>query len=332
MTEIVTLAGLDEQRLEWVARLYGRADPKYGQRDFLEHLFLRNPVGPSLHAFAVDGERPVGHCCIVRTRARLGDDDLPSGKLEALWFEESHRGRQPGGESLVRTLLTRLYEFSDAQGLELVHALVTPRIGRIIEFAPLTPVGERSRVSVVSGRARGLPSTALALAQRAAREVGATPLADATLREPTPSDADLAAVERPPEGRWAILAEDAWSWYCSSPLVRVLELDRSRALVQVPGAHHEPLRLVGWSAERPGLRAALRLLAAAGRLARARGAATLRFQPWRDDAAERVLVRAARLTGFVPRGDLTTVWVHAADRALVRAEAAVSTPFLYLGF
>ena len=329
MTEILTVAGPDDQRLGWVAELYGNADPKYLDRAFLEHLFLQNPVGPSLHAFAVDGDRPVGHCCVIRTNARLGESDLPAGKLEALWVEASHRGRGADGATLVRTLLTRLYAFSDANGIRLVHALATPRIGRVIAFAPLAPVGERSRVGLLAG---SLPAKAFGLLQRMAREAGAAPLGPLSLRPATAEDADLGDVPTPAEGRWAIVAGDAWDWYRGSPLIRVLQLDSCRALVQLPASSHEPFRVVGWRSERPGTRSGLRLLAAAGRLAREHGAPTLRFQPWDGPSGDGSLVRACRLAGLVPRDDLTTVWVHSPDRELVRAEAAVSTPFLYLGF
>jgi hypothetical protein len=331
MTEIVTVAGLDEQRLNWVADLYGNADPKYLDRPFLEHLFLRNPVGPSLHAFAVDGDRPVGHCCVVRTNARLGHAELPAGKLEALWIEGSHRKqRGPDGATLVRTLLTRLYAFSDANGVQLVHALATPRIGRVIAFTPLRPVGERSLVGVATGSS--IAASALGLFQRALREAGAAPLGPVSVRPATDADADLADVPVPADGRWTIVAGDAWHWYRASPLIRVLELESSRALVQLPASPHESLRVVGWRSERPGLRAGLRLLAAAGRLARSKGASTLRFQPWDGPSGDGPLGRACRLAGLVPRDDLTTVWVHSPDSELVRPEAAVSTPFLYLGF
>ncbi len=330
MTEILTVAGLDDERVRWVADLYGNADPKYRDRAFLEHLLLRNPVGPSLHAFALDGERPVGHCCVIRTSARLGDADLPSGKLEALWVEASHRGRGADGETLVRTLLTRLYAFSDANGIGLVHALATPRIGRVIAFTPLRPVGERSRVGVVAGGS--LPASALGLAQRAAREAGAAPVGPVALRPAAVEDADLAEIPTPAAGRWAIVGDGAWDWYRASPLIRVLEVGSSRALVQLPASPHEPLRVVGWRSDRPGVREGLRVLAAAGRLARANGASTIRFQPWDGRSGDGSLARACRVAGLVPRDDLTTVWVHSPDPDLVRPEAAVSTPFLYLGF
>jgi hypothetical protein len=332
VTEILTVAGPGAEQLDWVARLYGQADPKYRDPAFLEHLFLRNPIGPSLHAFAVEGETPIGHICIVRTRARYGPEDLPAGKLEGLWIEASHRGRRADGHPLVRTLLSKLYAFSDDQGVELVHALATPRIGQIIGFTPLSPAGARSLVSVVSPNGAGVAGRALALAQRVAREAAAAPVRTAGLRPAGVGDADLAEVPPAPTGRWAVVADDAWGWYCSSPLVRVLELEGCRALVQLPAAPHEPLRLVGWRAERPRLRTALGLIAAAGRLAREQRAASLRFQPWPSAAVDGSLARACALTGFLSRSDLTTVWVRATREELVRAKAVVSTPFLYLGF
>jgi hypothetical protein len=281
--------------------------------------------------FAVDGERPVGHCCVVRTNARVGRADLPAGKLEALWIEASHRRqRGPDGATLVRTMLSRLYAFSDANGIRLVHALATPRIGRVIAFTPLQPVGEPSLVGVANGSS--LATSTLGLVQRALREAGAAPIGPVSVRPATAADADLADVPDPAEGRWTIVAGNAWDWYRASPLIRVLELESSSALVQLPASPHEALRIVGWRSKRPGVRAGLTLLAAAGRLARANGASTLRFQPWDAPAGDGSLARASRLAGLVPRDDLTTVWVHSPDRGLVRPEAVVSTPFLYLGF
>lgn len=329
MTEIVTVAGPDATQLDWVSSLYGRADPKYRDRAFVEHLFLRNPVGPSLHAFAVERGRAVGHCCVVRTAARFGDDTLAAGKLEALWVEESHRGRVAGNEPVVRRLLSRLYAFSDEQGVELVHALATPRIGGVIAFDPVDGVGERTFVGLLRD---GGAASALALAQRAARRLLVPRAAEAVVREADAADADLVDVPGPADRRWAIVPGEAWDWYRSSPLIRVVDLGDCRALVQVPGTGTEPLRIVSWRAERPTLRTALRLVAAAARLADERGAATLRFQPWDGPAGDGALSRACRVSGFVRRADLTTVWLRTTRPELARTGAPVSTPFLYLGF
>ena len=343
MVELVTVEGpLEPQMLRSIADLYGRADPKYLRDDVLDHLFVRSPAGPGLHAFALEDGRPVGHCAIVPMRARRGRGELRCGKLEALFLEESHRGRRTGEQPVVAGLLDRLYAFADECGIELIHALVTPRIGRVIGFVPLDGVGKRTLVSATSrlpGRRR---TRALAGAQGAVRELGyavanvvARRGGAPTLRAPTANDADLAEDPLVPPRRWMVAAADSWDWYRSSPLLRVLEIpgaDGCRALLQVPGAPGEPIRVVGWRPARAGLIPAFVLLGTAGRLARLSGAATLRFQPWGSPSGNGMLERACRLLGFVARRDLTTLWVRAGDPALSRRDAVVPTPFLYLGF
>ena len=102
MTDIVAVEGpLEPERLEWVGRLYGQADPKYRQRRVLEHLFVAGAAGPALHAFAIDGGEPVGHCAVVPMPARSGAEQLRCGKVEALFVSPSHRGRQGGGSSIA---------------------------------------------------------------------------------------------------------------------------------------------------------------------------------------------------------------------------------------
>ena len=341
MVEVVTLEGpLEPARLRWIADLYGNADPKLRRDDVLEHLFLRSPAGAGLHAFALDGARPIGHFAVVPLQTRLGGDGLRSGKVEALWVEPDHRGRQPGGELVVGAMLERLYAYADECGFELLHGLLTPRIGSILRLRPLGNVGEPSLVAAVSsdalaGRTAG---RALAGAQHALRGlagVAARSARDATVREATGEDADLASAAMPPAGRWTVLADDAWDWYRSSPLVRVLQVpgrSGSRALVQLPGVPGQALRVIGWRPARPGFRPAFALLSAAGRLAHETGAGTVRFQPWPSPAGGGALQRACRLLGFVPRNDLTSLWVRASDPALERIEAVVPTPLLYLAF
>jgi hypothetical protein len=332
VTEILTLTGpLEARKLAWVSDLYGRVDPKYRRTDVLEHLFTATRE-PALHAFAVDGDRPVGHCCVVPTPGRLGSDPLRAGKLEALFIEESHRGRRSGKPPVVATLLERLYAFADEQGLELVHALATPEIGRVIGFTALDGVGEQSHVAAIGPVS--VPASALGSAQRAARALlGARSRFE--LRTPTDADADLVDAPLPPAGRWAVAPADAWDWYLRSPLLRVLTVSgrhASRALVQLPGSPHEPFRLVSWRPERAGLPTAFALLRAAGDASHETGAATLRFQPWSSPAADGALQCACRLTGFLRRGDLTRVWIRTRSRELAASAQPVSTPSFYLAF
>lgn len=112
--EIVTVAGpLEPRRLRSVAELYGRADPKYLRDEVLAHLLTQSPAGAAMHAFALDGGQPVGHCAVVPMLARYGSDSLRVGKLEALYLDEPYRGRRPGEQWVVLSLLDRLYTFAD---------------------------------------------------------------------------------------------------------------------------------------------------------------------------------------------------------------------------
>jgi hypothetical protein len=257
-----------------------------------------------------------------------GSEALRCGKLEALWIEESHRGRPPDGPPLYRTLLDQLYAFADERGFEVIHGHATQRIGRVIRFTPLEPVGKPSWVSVIE--AKGPAARGLAATQRGLRSLARA--GNAQVREATSEDADLVAAPPPPAGRWAPVVGDAWDWYRSSPLVRVLEAADFRALIQLPATPFEPVRIVGWRPRRAGLRAAASLLAAAARIARGAGAPTLRFQPWPSEAGDGALERACRLLGFVRRRDQTTLWVRASDPALAQPVAVVPSPLFYLGF
>jgi hypothetical protein len=178
----------------------------------------------------------------------------------------------------------------------------------------------------------------LAAAQRGVRELAyalSRPGGEASVRPAGAEDADLVSVPAPPEGRWTAVVAGGWDWYRSSPLVRVLEVPGdhgSRALIQIPAAPREPLRIVGWRPRRQGLRAAVLLLGAAGRVARRTGAPNLRFQAWPSQAGNGALERACRLLGFVRRHERTTLWVRARDPELARTEAIVPSPLFYLAF
>jgi acetyltransferase (GNAT) family protein len=327
---------LDERMLAWVADLYGGVDPKYRRHDFLEHLLVRGPGGPSLHGFAVDDGTPVGHAAVVPTPARRGAKRLRAGKLEALVVAESHRGRRDGNASVAEALLHQLYARADENGIELIHAHVAPQVGRVIGFTRLDGVGRPSLVALLGTRAQ-LAERALAglqLGVRKAAHAAARSFGSATtvVRELAPDDADLLETPEVPRDSWAVVADDAFGWYATSPYIRVLEVggdDHSRALIQLPGSPQEPLRVASWQAPKPGTKAAAHFLSEAARLAQESGASALRLQQGRWNPT---LDRTARALGFVRRHDLTTLWVRARDPSLARADAVVATPMLYLGF
>jgi hypothetical protein len=340
--EIGAIEGpLEASKLEWIAQLYGPADPKYRLAAQLEHLFLKSPAGPALHAFALDEGRPVGHCAVVPMPAREGERRLTVGKVEALVFEPAYRGRRDEEPPLAVQLRQALYALADTRGIELLHAYVRPEVGRLLDLAPLR-VGGPSLVAVIRPRALGGPRLRLAgsglfLLQSATATVARALVASdvAALRVPALEDEDLVRTGRPPSGRWTVLAEDTWSWLHRAPSLRVLDLagtSPARALVQLPGGPGGGLRLVAWASERPNPTSALRVLTAALQLARDCGAGTLRYQPWPAGRLTRTLVVACRLLGFVGRDDFSTLYVRAREPALERPEAVLATPLLGLGF
>lgn len=342
VVEVTVVDGpLDERRLGWVADLYGAVDPKYRRPEYLEHLLLRGPAGPALHSFALAGEVPVGHAAVVPMSGRLGARSFRAGKLEALVVAEAYRGRRGGPVPVARTLLERLYERSDARGIELIHAYVLPPVGRAIGFTPLADVAAPSLVALLRPRPSGRHAAERALiwfqrairrAADAAERLFRSGPCDTVVRPVAERDADLLTTPLLSNGSWAVVADDSLDWYAAAASVRVLELGGahgSRGLVQLPDSPHEPLRVAAWRSKTDGLRAAIHFLLAAARLAEATGAASLRLQQPRP---ERNLSRAARGLGFVPRDDLTTLWVRTQDSSLATPGAVVSTPMLYLGF
>ena len=342
--EIAALEGpLESSKLEWVAQLYGQADPKYRLAAQLEHLFVRSPAGPGLHAFALEGNRPVGHCAVVPMPAREGIRRFTVGKVEALVVEPAYRGRRGEEPPLVVQLRHALYALADTRGIELLHAYVRPEVGRLLDLSPIR-VGRPSLVAVIRphlvGTSRLRPAAGgISLLQSAAASVARTIVASdgpqPPLRAPTAEDEDLVRAPPPPGGSWTVLAEDTWSWLRGAQSLRVLELsrtERARALLQFPGGRGGGLRLVSWSSERPTTTSALRVLMAAHQLARTSGAGTLRFQPWRPGPLTDALVVACRLLGFVRRDDFSTLYVRARGPALARPDSVVATPLLGLGF
>lgn len=337
---------LDDERLGWIAALYGRVDAKYRSNTYLRHLLEANPCGWSLHAFALDGARAVGHCCVVPLPARRARRELLSGKVEAYVVEEAYRARTTGPDDtlLAVELLRRLYEFADGNGIEVLHAFATPELGilhRMLGFRRLD-VGERSLVRLTEPRAAGAIGGALYATQsalgeaiyagaRSAARVWRTP----ALRPLSDDDAVLAEAEPGDETAWTISGTDAWPWYAGSNLLGVLEIPGragSRALVRTADGSAEGFRILGWRPTRPGLLPALLLLGAASRLARRQRASALRFQPWHGRSGDGSLARAARVLGFVPRADFSTLYVRSADPELARAANVRLTPFFYTTF
>ena len=150
------------------------------------------------------------------------------------------------------------------------------------------------------------------------------------LERPTAVDAELAAADAH-DGSWTISGTDAWDWFVGSGTLEALEIPGPwgcRALVRFAESGSSPAQIVSWRPRRPGLLPAVLLLGASARLARLRGAPTLRFQPWAGAAGDGALARACSRIGFVQRPEAALV-VYSRDQ---RLDALRLTPFFYVTF
>jgi len=333
---------LDEERLGWITGLYGVVDAKYASLEFVRHQFVANPFGWAAHIFVLDDGRPVGHCSAVPFRARRGDEQVVAGKIEAVVVDADHRGRRPDGRSLATEMLSALYPFGLDCGMDVLFGLAPPHVARVHvragchEIAPNAPAYTMvSDASALAGRRRAA-GRVLAAAQattagtaRTVVRIAARPGAP-RLEPPMPADAELAR-SQPADDSWTISGADAWDWFAGSGTLQALEIpgpSGCRALVRFAKPGTAPAQIVAWRARRPGLAPALLLLGEAARLARERGAPTLRFQPWAGSGGDGALGRACVLLGFLKRPEAALV-VYSRDPSL---DGLRLTPFFYVTF
>jgi hypothetical protein len=338
--EIETLGGpVDESGLDAIGELYGRVDAKYRRASYLRHLFVENPYGWALHAFARDGDAVVGHCAVVPVRARIDGRPADSGKVEAYYVDERYRrdGERGRGRNVALDVLTAVTEAAAERGIDPLHAFLTPRVGAIFERAGYHAETTNARPFVLATSA---PAGGRAFSRALAAGQGVpVSIAGATLRlltatgragseAPAERDAELvdpARVDR----SWTIAGSDSWEWFVGSGFLRALEVtgpQGCRALVSIEAG--EPVHLLAWRPTRADLASAVALLAALARLARERRAPTLRIQPWQASEQDQILVRACRLLAFAPRAPFT-IYVRSKRDDL---EAVDPSPFFYVTF
>jgi hypothetical protein len=343
--EILPIRGpLEGERLAWISNLYGAIDAKYASSDFVHHQFVANPFGWTAHVFVLDDGRPVGHCCAVPFRARRGDEVLVAGKIEAVVVDGEHRGRRPDGRHLAAEMLATLYPFGLETGIDVLFGLAPPHVARVHVRAGCHEVATHAPAYTIitdaaaftrsnPSRRRRITAGTLAAAQGALTTVAGrlhrgTRALD--LEAPTASDADLADAQIDGD-HWTISGSDAWEWFAGSRTIEALEIPGKsgcRALVRFPTTGTAPAQIVAWQPRRTGLAPALTLLGAAAKMARERGAPTLRFQPWAGRGGDGSLGRACSVLGFLRRPEAALV-VYSHDPAM---DSLRLTPFFYITF
>lgn len=333
LIEIQTAIGpIDDQGLKWIGDLYGRSDPKYGRYPFLHHLFVDNPYGWAVHAFARAADEVVGHCAVIPVRARLGGELTMSGKVEAFVVDERYRrGRSAVGDrSIADELLTAVSEAAERRGVDPLHAYVSPHVGVIFERNGYTRrvVGPRA-YAIIGPTARAAGPTQRVLTRLAAsgqRTLAAMTMGEpALVRDPRDEDSQLVEVTGLIDS-WTVDGADSWEWFTQNGFIAALELPGAHgglALVCME-ADDRPIYLLGWRPGRPGLRSGVRLLAALARLAHERSLPSVRVQAWQGAQG---LGSACRAMALVPR-ERFTLYVRSSSAV----PAPSPSPFFYATF
>ncbi len=346
---------LDDDRLRWVADLYGQADPRWADLAYVRHLLVDNPSGAAVHAFAMDDGRAVGHCCVLPMATRVGDQLATTGKIEALYLEPSARGdvvdHRGKPAPLSMAMLRELYDFAEARGMGLLHSYSAPELARLHRVARCHTVTVDAEVRAVAlrpaavarhatGRDRAIRLAGgwgqrvwLSLAGMAARAAVRRPGRSA-VRAATEFPGGALAVAGPPPGRWAISGADAPGWYTSSSALRTVALPGVRpplALVRWPLQPGDPALLVAADLAGGGLPEAIALVGATAALARRAGAASLSWGRW-DGPDTALIDRACRLLGFVVAERELTLSIRVSSAMFEESTQPLPTPFLHAIF
>ncbi|MCA9793792.1 MAG: GNAT family N-acetyltransferase [Candidatus Eremiobacteraeota bacterium] len=125
MPDLVLLKGpLSPEHLQAVAALYGVTDGKYGSVEHCQLLFNRSPFGPTLHAFARDQDKFVGHYCLIPYDLVVDGRQVKAAKGEALHVDSAYRRTECDGLPTSSALLEGAQRLAVQEGIEVSYAIV----------------------------------------------------------------------------------------------------------------------------------------------------------------------------------------------------------------
>ena len=125
---------LDEPELQAVARLYGAVDAKYSSTGHCAQLFQRSPFGPTLHAFAADGDAYVGHYCLIPYDLEVDGQTVSAAKGEALCIDPAYRKTTIDGRPTSDAIMLGALELAAKENIEIAFAVAgAPHVVRLFE-------------------------------------------------------------------------------------------------------------------------------------------------------------------------------------------------------
>lgn len=326
-----------EREIAWIVDLYGTADLKYADAQFVLHQFAGNPLGWSLHAFAVADGRAVGHCALLPVPARLGAERIVSGKFEAYAVAPAYQSRTlSDGRMIGLALIDELYAHAPGAGFDILHDLVQPDIGLIhrlygadrvpVPWATLVAVGDRHALTSL-GRMRAIGGRGVALGQETLRLAAGLVAGRARIREAGIGDEPPRIAGDRSSSSWTIDATDIWDWLVGTGLLAwAEEPGGGRGLVRVPGPGAQAAELLAWHPGRHPLVGAMAAVSAVAKVGR-EGRSVRISNP----AGDPDLSRAARLLGFLRAREQLTLYVKGLRSGLDATDVTIN-PFFFATF
>ena len=300
--------------LRWISQLYGRSDPKYANLDYLQHQFRGAPDGPAVHAFAMRGDSPVGHCAVVPMAARSSRQGFLSGKVEAFYIDEASRAETIGGRSLAQAMLSALYARAHERRMSPLHAAASPQLGVLHRMVGCTSLHVAACDRILLLRPRLAQDAGLA-ARLLARPVSACQWATTLPARALPfrrwhlerDPGVISSQYRPAPladlggSRWTIDVGRLWPWFAASGRLAAVECAGGPwAIVRLPEAEGAVMEIVSCSTEPLGHLRAFRLLSALLTVARRTRAGAL-INRVLSGIPTTPLVRAMTVVGGRPR-------------------------------
>jgi hypothetical protein len=348
---------LDEEGLRTIADLYGPFNARYSDPALVRELFNGNPHGNSVHAFATEDGKRVGHYALVPREIVVQGERRLSGKGEAFAVHERYRDRlvssgnapMPAGMALPLAL----YRHGLDHGIDPIHMIAEPAVGLLHRMTGCRAVAADHRrwrlvldpatmIEATGSPTRALALRALAVVQRVAFEVSAFPSAatrtwsGADLR---PDRLDRVAAALPAIPGWTLQVDaPTLAWFARLGALTVVangdDMRNHAILYARRGDARRSAELILWRLQEPKSSAAVRLLAAVVREAVRAGAGSVTVS---ENAAwtpgERAVLRAAaRRLAFHERIQAAQLFVRTNDKYFVEPGHLVLTPFFYAAF
>jgi hypothetical protein len=127
---------LSDKKLQEICETFGIHDPRFAQIELNRSFFNANPAGYSIHSFAMDGNKAIGHYSIIPIKVIHKGRELLSGKGEALYLDPTYRNGTVKVDNkkvhIAVEMMSQTQILADQDLLEPQHVITRKAVQRIL--------------------------------------------------------------------------------------------------------------------------------------------------------------------------------------------------------